>query len=249
VPTAITRAAMWRNVKPFAMVNQSQFRPSPPISLESKEWVTDFNEIKEYGGLNSAKRTAQQTETARFWLVTGPVAYHPFVRQLVSAKQMNVIESARFMTLAAIAINDALIAVFDAKYHYNFWRPITAIRNGDIDASPATERDATWQPIADTPMHPEYPCAHCILSGAVAGVVRAALGTEEVPEIAITSPTAPGVTHRWTNMAVFTEEVANARVWAGFHYRSSTHAGTDMGLKIGQYVAKNVMQLASTSSQ
>ncbi|MFZ0113270.1 MAG: vanadium-dependent haloperoxidase [Xanthobacteraceae bacterium] len=249
VPTAITRAAMWRNVKPFAMVNQSQFRPSPPISLESKEWVTDFNEIKEYGGLNSAKRTAQQTETARFWLVAGPVAYHPFVRQLVSAKQMNVIESARFMTLAAIAINDALIAVFDAKYHYNFWRPITAIRNGDIDASPATERDATWQPIADTPMHPEYPCAHCILSGAVAGVVRAALGTEEVPEIAITSPTAPGVTHRWTNMAVFTEEVANARVWAGFHYRSSTHAGTDMGLKIGQYVAKNVMQLASTSSQ
>ena len=79
VPTPITRGAMWGNVKPFAMVNPSQFRPNPPISLESKEWVTDFNEIKEYGGLNSAKRTAQQTETARFWLVTGPVAYHPFV--------------------------------------------------------------------------------------------------------------------------------------------------------------------------
>src|SRR5919204_3417756 len=87
-------------------------------------------------------------------------------------------------------------AVLDAQYHYNFWRPITAIRNGDIDGNPATEREAAWQPIADTPMHPEYPCAHCILSGSIAGVVKAALGTEELPEIAMTSPTAPGVTHR-----------------------------------------------------
>lgn len=249
VPTAITRAAMWGNMKPFAMVNSSQFRPSPPFSLESKEWATDFNEIKDYGGQNSAKRTAQQTETARFWLVAGPVAYHPFVRQLVSAKQMSVVESARFMTLVAIGINDALIAVFDAKYQYNFWRPITAIRNGDIDANPATDRVATWQPIADTPMHPEYPCAHCILSGAVAGVVKAALGTEEIPEIAMTSPTAPGVTHRWTNMAAFTEEVANARIWAGFHYRFSTRVGTDAGLQIGDYVVKSVMQPVGTNSR
>ena len=86
---------------------------------------------------------------------------------------MSVIESARFMALAAVAMNDALIAVLDAKYHYNFWRPVTAIRNGDLDHNPATDRDATWQPLADTPMHPEYPCAHCILSGSVAGVVKA----------------------------------------------------------------------------
>ena len=222
VPTAITRAAMWGNVKPFAMVNPSQFRSSAPISLESKEWATDFNEIKDYGRQNSAKRTDQQTETARFWLATGPGAYHSFVRQLASAKQMSVVESARFMTLVAIGINDALIAVFDAKYHYNFWRPITAIRNGDIDANPATDRDPTWQPMGDTPMHPEYPCAHCILSGAVAGVVKATLGTEEIPEIVMTSPTAPGATHRWTNVAALTEEVANARIWSGFHYRFST---------------------------
>jgi hypothetical protein len=247
VPTAITRAAMWGKVKPFAMVNPSQFRPGPPISLESKEWAADFNEIRDYGGKTSAKRTAQQTETAQFWLVSGPIAYHPFVRQLASAKQMGIVESARFMTLAAIAINDALIAVFDAKYHYNFWRPITAIRNGDIDGNSDTDREATWQPIADTPMHPEYPCAHCILSGSVAGVVKAALGTEEIPEIAMTSPTAPGVTHRWTNMATFTEEVANARIWAGFHYRSSTRGGTDMGVKIGEYVVNGVMQPVPTS--
>jgi hypothetical protein len=146
------------------------------------------------------------------------------------------------MALIAVAFNDANIAVFDAKYHYEFWRPITAIRNGDIDGNPATEREATWQPIDNTPMHPEYPCAHCIQSGSVAGVVKAVLGAVDIPEVAMTSPTAPGVTHRWTNLDAFTEEVANARIWAGFHYRFSTRIGTATGLQIGEYVVKNVMQ-------
>ena len=177
------------------------------------------------------------------------MAYHPFLRQLATAKKMDVVESARFMALAAIALNDALIAVLDAKYHYNFWRPVTAIRNGDIDGNAATDREATWQPIADTPLHPEYPCAHCILSGSVAGVVKVTLRTLDIPEIATTSPTAPGVTHRWTNMTAFTDEVANARIWAGFHYRSSTRVGTGMGLSIGEYVVGNVMQPVVGSSR
>ena len=127
---------------------------------------------------------------------------------------MSVIDSARFMTLTAVGLADAIIAVLDAKYYYNFWRPITAIRNGDIDDNPATEREATWQPIAPTPMHPEYPCAHCVQSGTVAGVVKAVLGTTEIPDIAVTKvPTAPEVTHRWSNMTNFTEEIANARIW------------------------------------
>jgi hypothetical protein len=247
VPTAITAASMWPDLKPFAMAKGSQFRPNPPISLESKEWATDYNELKDYGGQNSAKRTAQQTETARFWLMAGPPAYHPFARELVTAKQMSVVDSARFMALVAVGLNDALIAVFDAKYHYNFWRPITAIRNGDIDGNSATDREATWQPIDNTPMHPEYPCAHCILSGSVAGVIKTALGSVDIPEIAISSRTAPGVTHRWTNMTAFAEEVANARIWAGFHYRFSTRVGTGMGLQIGEYIVKNVMQPVVTS--
>jgi PAP2 superfamily len=246
VPTAITAASTWSKVKPFALTSASQFRPDPPISLSSKEWATDYNEIKDYGGKTSAKRSPQQTETARFWLMVGPPAYHPFVRQLVTAKQMSVGDSARFMALAAIGLNDALISVFDAKYHYNFWRPITAIRNGDIDGSDVTEREATWLPIDNTPMHPEYPCAHCILSGTIAGVIRAALGADDIPEIAITSTAAPGVTHRFTNMTAFADEVANARIWSGFHYRFSTRVGTDMGLKIGEYVVKNVMQPVQT---
>jgi hypothetical protein len=249
VATPIMRGPMWPGVKPFAMATASQFRPGAPIALESAEWARDFNEIKEYGGHASARRTAEQTETARFWLVGGPIGYHPFVRQLATARQMDVVDSARFMTLAAIAINDALIAVLDAKYHYNFWRPVTAIRNGDIDGNPATDREATWQPIADTPMHPEYPCAHCTVSGSVAGVVRAVLGTDDIPEIAVTSPTAPGLTHRWTNMGDFTREVANARIWAGFHYRFSTRVGTDMGLRIGEHAVKSVMQPVATGSR
>jgi PAP2 superfamily len=245
VPTAIPISSMWPKMKPFALNNASQFRPGPPVSLESKEWATDYNELKDSGGQISAKRTAQQTEIARFWLVGPPVAYHPFVRKLVIAKQMSVVDSARLMALASIGLTDAIIAVLDAKYHFNFWRPITAIRNGDNDGNQATDREATWQPIANTPMHPEYPCAHCIQSGSVAGVVKAALGTLDIPEIAMTSPTAPGVTRRWTNMTAFTEEVANARIWAGFHYRFSTRVGTQMGYEIGEYVVKNVMQPVS----
>ena len=153
------------------------------------------------------------------------------------------------MALVSIGLTDAIIAVLDAKYHYNFWRPITAIRNGDNDGNPATDIEATWQPIANTPMHPEYPCAHCIQSGSVAGVVKAVFGTTEIPEIAMTSPTAPGATRRWTNMAVFTEEIANARIWSGFHYRFSTRVGTEMGYQIGEYVVKSVMQPVVTSSR
>jgi hypothetical protein len=249
VPTAITINSMWPDMKPFALAKASQFRPKPPIALDSEEWATDYNELKDYGGQHSAKRTAQQTETARFWLIGAPVAYHPFVRQLVTTKQMSVIDSARFMTFVALGLNDAFIAILDAKYHYNFWRPITAIRNGDIDGNPDTDSEATWQPIASTPMHPEYPCAHCILSGTVAGVVKAALGSTLIHEIAMTSPTAPGVTHRFTDMTAYTEEVANARIWSGFHYRFSTRAGTDMGYQIGEYVVKNIMQPVMTNSR
>jgi hypothetical protein len=181
--------------------------------------------------------------------VKGPNAYHPFARQFVVEKHTSVLDSARFMALVAIGLNDAYIAVFDAKYHYNFWRPVTAIRNGDIDNNPATDREPGWQPLDNTPMHPEYPCAHCIVSGTVSGIVNALLGSEDIPEIAITSTTAPGVTHRWSNMTAFTEEIASARIWAGFHYRFSTRVGTEMGRAVGDHVVKNVLQPIRTGSQ
>ena len=249
VPTPITVASMWPNVKPFAMTSPSQFRPEPPIALKSEQWATDYNEIKNLGGKASTGRSAKQTEDARFWLITGPQSTDPIVRQLVAAKEMSLIDSARFMALTAVALADAYISVLDAKYHYDFWRPITAIRNGDSDDNPATERDATWQPIDNTPMHPEYPCAHCIGSAALAAVAEAVFGTADIPEVAMTSSTAPGVTHRWTNLRTYADEVSGARIWAGFHYRFSTRVGQDMGRKIGDYVVQNVMQPASVPTR
>ena len=242
VPTPITASSLWPNVKPFAMTSPSQFRPQPPIPLNGEEWAADYNEIKALGGRTSTKRTARQTEDGQFWLITGPASYYPIVRQLVVAKKMDLVDRARFMALASTAAADAYISVFDAKYHYDFWRPITAIRNADNDDNPATERDATWQPIDNTPMHPEYPCAHCITSAAVAAVIEAALGSADIPEVTMSSPTAPGATHRWTNVWAYADEVSMARIYAGFHYRFSTRVGQDMGRKIGQLVVQNLMQ-------
>jgi hypothetical protein len=247
VPTAVVVCSSWPTMRPFALASPSQFRPGPPLSLKSREWAVDYNEIKEFGSKTSARRSARQTETARFWLMTGPQAYHPLARQLVAERRLNLVESARFMALFAVTLTDAYIAVFDAKYHYEFWRPETAIRNADLDSNPGTERDATWRPLDNTPMHPEYPCAHCIESGAA----RAALESlgQPLPELSLTSATAPGVTHSWSNLDDFTTEVANARIWAGFHYRFSTRVGTALGRQVGEYVANAIMQPVNRTAQ
>lgn len=249
VPTVTPLAAHWPGVKPFALTRASQFRPAAPISLNSAEWAANYNEIKELGGHASTKRSARQTEDSRFWLAIDGRVYYPLIRTLAADKELNLIDCARLFALTAVARADGLIAVFDAKYHYEFWRPVTAIRNGDTDGNPATERDAAWQPFDATPMHPEYPCAHCVESAALAGVLQTMFGTPDIPEVSITSPTAPGVIHHWTNLHAFADEVAQARIWAGFHYRFSTRVGQDMGYKIGEYVVKNFMQPVSTATR
>jgi hypothetical protein len=242
VPTNVTIGWECITMTPFAMTSPSQFRPGPPVDLKSKQWAEDYNEIKELGEKHSTKRTAQQTEDARFWLTTGPLSTHPFERQIVIAKSMSVLSSARFMAMVTVAEADAIQSVYEAKYHYQFWRPITAIRNGDIDGNPETERMPSWEPIDVTPLHPEYPCAHCIVSTAVATVIETMIGGRDIPEVAITMPSAPGVTHHYTNLNAFTDEVANARIYAGFHYRTSTVIGRNMGREIGSYTVKTIMQ-------
>ncbi len=242
VPTAPLAVPQWSGVKPFALTSASQVRPATPIALDSEEWAANYNEVKDLGGRNSTKRSARQTEDARFWLAIDGRIYYPVITAIVTGKKLNVIDSARLCALSAIARADALIAVFDAKYQYEFWRPVTAIRNGDLDGNAATERDAAWQSIAAAPMHPEYPCAHCISSASLAGVVQTVFGTAEMPEVSIESPTLPGVVHRWTDVRAYTDEVSQARILAGFHYRFSTKVGQDMGYKIGEYVVKNFMQ-------
>ena len=242
VPTAAMIGWECLTMTPFAMTSPSQFRPGPPVDLKSEQWAKDYNEIKELGEKHSTKRTARQTEDARFWLTTGPLSTHSLERQIVIGKSMSVLNSARFMAMVSVAEADAIQSVYEAKYYYNFWRPITAIRYGDIDGNSETERMPTWEPIDVTPMHPEYPCAHCIVSTAVATVIEAMIGGSDIPEVAITMPSAPGVTHHYTNLNAFTDEVANARIYAGFHYRTSTVVGRNMGREIGSYTVKTILQ-------
>ena len=221
---------------------EGQQGPGPPPDLKSDTWARDYNEVKELGEKFSTKRTPQQAETARLWLAAGPIGYHPWVRQIPIAMHMSVVDTARFMALVSLAEADALQSVFAAKYHYMFWRPMTAIRNGDNDDNKATEPDPTWEPLDNTPPHPEYPCAHCILSGAVTTVIKKILGTPEIPEVLISSPTAPGAVHRFTNVDRISDEIAVARIYAGFHYRNSTEVGHQMGQEIGEFVVAKVLR-------
>ena len=233
VPTTLPAASTVSGFTPWVMSSAAQFRPLGPPALTSDTWTRDLNEIREIGGLNSKTRIAEQTDIGKFWFLTGARTYNPIVQQVAQHRKMDLLDCARLYALASMAAEDAFIAVFDAKYTFNFWRPVTAIRNADQDGNSATPRDATWLPLGDTPMHPEYPCAHCITSAAVAEVLRGVVG-EDVGEIAVTSQTAPGVVRRWTRLDDYRDEVSNARVWAGFHYRFSTEVGKDMGKKIGE---------------
>lgn len=242
VPTVLPAGSSWGMVKPFALKSGSQFRPAAPYALNSAQWEKDYNEVKRMGAKTGSGRSAEQTEIARFWEFTGVGTYNPVVRQILTAKNLGVLENARVLALVAMATADAYIAVFDAKYTYKFWRPITAIRNGDMDGNDATERDPAWQPIIPTPMHPEYPCAHCIVQSSAATVLSAIFG-DAIPTVKMTSPTAPGVTRSFSRLSDYVAEVINARVYDGVHYRTSNEVGAEMGRKNGEYVVQNYLQL------
>ena len=233
VPTALPIEITSGGIKPWVMQKGSQFRPPAPPALDSEVWTRDVNEIRELGGLKSTARTQEQTEIGRFWFLTGPRTYVPLAQQIAEAQKMDVVDCARLFALLSMATSDAFIAVFDAKYFYNFWRPITAIRNADLTSNPATPREASWTPLGSTPPHPEYPCAHCIVAAAVAEVLKRVAG-DNVGELTLTSPLAPGVTRKWKRLEDYRDEVALARIYAGFHYRFSTEAAKTMGTKIGE---------------
>ncbi len=235
VPTVIPAVPHWGKRRPWVMTSGNQFRPGPPPSLSSETWKRDYDEIKALGAKNSTQRTPEQTAIAKFWEATAPAVYWPVARSVATAPGRDVVGNARLLALAAMAMDDALIAVFDAKYIYNFWRPITAIRNGEGDA-----RDPGWTPFIDTPMHPEYPCAHCIVSASLGAVLEAEIGAGPVPVLSSASSTAGGAVRTWASVGDFTREVALARIYDGVHYRNSTEVGTDMGKKIGALAAQKL---------
>lgn len=223
--------------KPWFLKSASQFRPGPPPALESAIWAHDYNETKTFGAANSTMRTPEQTDIARFWATALPDVHIGVVSSLARAPGREATRNARLFAAVTAALNDTEIAVFEAKYHFNFWRPITAIRNGDQDDNAATERDAGWLPLIVTPIQPEYPCAHCMIAATIATIIRLDVGTEPLPTLSTTSNTLPGVTRRWTRTEDVVQEVSNARIWDGVHYRNSGEVGARMGEQVGRWVA------------
>jgi hypothetical protein len=240
VPTAAVAAPQWPQRAPWLMSGAAQFRPGPPPALDSARWARDYNEVKALGARASRERTPGQTEAARFWDYSLPPIYHAVARSVANAPGRDVARNARLFAAASQAMDDALIAVLDAKYHYGFWRPVTAIRNGDRDHHPATELEADWKPLIENPQHPEYPSAHSILAAALGEVLKEDVGGSRMPELSTSSPTANGVTRRWNSVEAFMQEVADARVWEGIHFRTSTEVGLAMGRQIGALAAARV---------
>jgi hypothetical protein len=241
VTTTLPIGTQWGGVTPWILERGSQFRPGRPPALTSAQWTADYNEIKEIGAKRSTRRTSEQTDIARFWMITGPQSFDPIARQLALTPGRSLIQNARLFALVEMAVADSYIAVFDAKYIFNFWRPITAIRNGDVDGNDATARDPSWEPLVDTPVHPEYPCAHCINSAAARAVLESEFGTGPNP-LTMTSPTAPGAVHKWANIREYAEEVSVARIYGGIHYRNSTVVGMAMGKQIGEVAVRNYLK-------
>jgi hypothetical protein len=236
-PTVLPAVPHWGKRRPWVLARADQFRPGPPPALSSDTWRRDYEEIKALGARNSPVRTPEQTAIARFWEATAPSVYWPVARSVAAVPGRDVTDNARLFAVAAMAMDDALIAVFDAKYHYHFWRPITAIRNG-LDGNGATA-DPGWMPFIDTPMHPEYPCAHCIVSSSLGAVLEAEIGKGPSPKLSSSSSTAQGAVRTWLAVNEFTREVAEARIYDGVHYRNSTVVGAAMGNKIGEHAVQS----------
>jgi hypothetical protein len=222
---------------PWIMKSASQFRAPPPPALTSELWARDYNEIKAVGSATSTVRTPEQTEIARFWATALPDVHVRLVRAVDALPGREVTRNAHLYAAVAAALNDGEIAILDTKYHYQFWRPITAIRNGDRDDNPKTDRDPDWTPLIATPIQPEYPCGNCAVAATVIAVMRADMGRDPLPLLHTTSNTAPGVTREWNNPETLLKEISDGRVYDGVHFRNSTEVGTHMGEQVGKLVA------------
>jgi hypothetical protein len=217
-------------MRPFSLASADQFRPGGPPKLHSKRWARDYNEVKEIGSSTSTTRTAEQTLAARFWAEPPVQQAHGSFRRVVLDHQLDVVGAARFMAMISVTYADALIACFDAKYHYAFWRPITAIQAGDTDGNRATVGDPAWTPLLPaTPNHPEYPSAHSCITPAGGRVVARFLGTKHI-DLTVPSLTGLGDRH-YASVTDLQDEVGNARIWGGIHYRSAIREGILIGKK------------------
>ena len=226
---------------PFAMTSPSEFRPAGPPPLTSSQYATALNEVEAYGSATSAVRTPLQTETAKFWQLDTPVAMWDRVGDsLAEAHHLNLIRSARLLALLNLAQADAIIAVFDAKNAFNFWRPVTAIQQAAFDGNPDTVPDPSWSSLLIVLYFQEYPSAHSGVSSAATTVLASVFGNDT--QFTVTSIGLPGVDRSFDTFSDAVAQVANARVWAGFHFRFSVVDGTLLGTQVGQLADSTLMQ-------
>jgi hypothetical protein len=240
-PSAQSAQTPWvAFMKPFMLQSPSQFRPGPPLRLSSNKYATQLAELQAYGDATSTVRTEEQTNIAEFWNANAINQINQTQRDLARAHGFDLVETARGLAMANLTDSDAGIACFDAKYHYTFWRPVTAIQHADIDGNDQTTADPAWTPLLTTPNHPEYPAAHGCLTSSDAEVAAKLLETHRI-EIDIPGAVGRNVTTLTTSRHYATvegldREIVSARVWAGLHFRDSDEVGVKLGRDVAHWV-------------
>jgi hypothetical protein len=227
-------------VTPFGIESADQFRLEPPPALTSSRYTRDYNEVKAVGSANSTDRPQDRADVARFYAAVAPIPlWSDIARQIAAVRGGSVSENARVLALLTMAISDAAVSVFETKYHYNFWRPETAIRAADTDDNPKTDANPTFMPYVVTPCFPSYGSAHATLSNAGREVIeRTYDNRNRRHSITLSSPAVPGVTLKYTKLKQITDDIDDARVYGGIHFRFDQEAGSDQGRRIGEYVYK-----------
>jgi hypothetical protein len=224
-------------VTPFGYHNPTRFRPHAPRALDRRRYTVDYNEIKDVGRATETSRTAEQSATAVFWSPSASALWSANIRSLASS--MDLLTAARFEAIGIATVTNALIACWDAKYTYMFWRPVTAIGAGDTDGNPATAPDSAWTPFIVTPSHPEYPSAHTTVGASVLEFYTLWFNTDRFP-LAFTGN--GGAVRHYTSVDEVHAEEGNARVWGGMHWRKSTEVGIALGRKVGKYTATHLLK-------
>jgi hypothetical protein len=227
-------------ITPLALESAAQLRPDGPNELIDEDYAHDFNQVKELGAVDSTTRTPEQTTQALFWTDHDIRQWNDGMLNLAVARGLDLVQTARMLAMAHVAGGDGMIACFDAKYHYWFWRPIAAIHEADIDGNPNTEADPTWLPMLTTPNFPEYPSAHASNTTAVAQALHAFFGTDYVAFSLDSRVT--NTTREYQRFRDVVKDVSQARVLVGFHFRNSDQEGSEVGRGVGRYVATHYFQ-------
>ena len=234
-------APFWTKMKPFGIVKPEQFRSVPPPALNSAIYTTDFNEVKNYGAKNSTVRTTDQTFYAKFWYEFSEIGWNRIGRVAATDHKLDLLATARLFALLDIVLADSYIAGWDSKFHYNLWRPYTAIRAAATDGNDKTEADTQWETLMPTPPVQDYPSTHSVLGNAGASVLTAFFGNSDFT-FTTTSAEPVNASRSFKSFFKAADENADSRVRAGIHFRFATVAGQKMGNQIGDWVLKNLLK-------